>query len=564
MERDYMSTEVWRPSESQSNISELFRHRLDSDADGEFIELGGSSLSVRDVYARSSLFAGFLSELGIGKQERVAMLLENSHEALFTWTGSVCFGHIAVPINTAFKGQYLLHQLNDSGARVVVVASDLLPRLLAIIDALRAVEHVVVVPAANPASGTALNEDHSLLSPATRSRVRIHEWSDTLRGASAKEVVILAEDIATIIYTGGTTGPSKGCMLSHNYHEVLAKQIGVCWQRSPTDVVWTPLPMYHLNALVTAVVGTLIYGNRASISGRFSVSQFWSEINRVGATIASTLGTIAYLLAHDIERPESPSTPHGQKLSPLRLLAAAPLPTEVDELLKARFNIETFSGAYGVTEASLVSWQPPGVVNRANAAGVPNDDYFDVRIFDETDNELGVGVDGEIVLRPKQPHVMFEGYWGDAEATVKTFRNLWYHTGDIGRIDADRYLYFVDRKADYLRRRGENISSFEIERILLSHGSLADVAVHAVRSPLTEDDLKITATLRSDTELTEAELFDWCIDELPYFALPRYIEFRAELPRSILGRVLKRELREDGVTAGTWDIETSGIDYERR
>ena len=385
-----------------------------------------------------------------------------------------------------------------------------------------------------------------------------------MSGSSARAIEIQAQDIATIIYTGGTTGPSKGCMLSHNYHEVLARQIGVCWRRSQDDVVWTPLPMYHLNALVTAIVGTLIYGNRASISGRFSVSQFWSEITRVGATIASTLGTIAYLLAHDIDRPGSPRLPHEQQPSPLRLLAAAPLPVEVGELLKSRFNIDTFSGAYGVTEASLVSWQPPGVINRANAAGVLNDEYFDVRIFDDTDNELGAGVDGEIVLRPRRPHVMFEGYWGDAEATVKTFRNLWYHTGDIGRIDADRYLYFVDRKADYLRRRGENISSFEIERILLSHGSLADVAVHAVRSPLTEDDLKITATLRSGAELTEPELFSWCVDKLPYFALPRYIEFRAELPRSSLGRVLKRELREEGVTAGTWDVETSGIEYERR
>ncbi|HEV3310093.1 MAG TPA: AMP-binding protein [Chloroflexota bacterium] len=559
-----MSKDAWRPSERRSNIPELFRRRLDSDADGEFIELGGSSLSANDVYMRSSLFAGFLNEVGIGKQERIAMLLENSQEALFGWTGSVCFGHVAVPINTAFKGQYLLHQLNDSGARIVLVASDLLPRLLAILDDLAAVEHVVVVAAAHRHLETPLNYDRELISPASRTRVHFHEWSDTMSGPSARAVEIQAQDIATIIYTGGTTGPSKGCMLSHNYHEVLARQIGVCWRRSQDDVVWTPLPMYHLNALVTAIVGTLIYGNRASISKRFSVSQFWSEITRVGATIASTLGTIAYLLAHDIDRPGSPRPPLEQQPSPLRLLAAAPLPVEVGELLKSRFNIETFSGAYGVTEASLVSWQPPGVINRANAAGVLNDEYFDVRIFDDTDNELGAGVDGEIVLRPRRPHVMFEGYWGDAEATVKTFRNLWYHTGDIGRIDADRYLYFVDRKADYLRRRGENISSFEIERILLSHGSLADVAVHAVRSPLTEDDLKITATIRSGAELTEPELFSWCVDELPYFALPRYIEFRAELPRSSLGRVLKRELREEGVTAGTWDVETSGIEYERR
>jgi crotonobetaine/carnitine-CoA ligase len=248
----------------------------------------------------------------------------------------------------------------------------------------------------------------------------------------------------------------------------------------------------------------------------------------------------------------------------LRLLGAAPMPTEVDDIFRERFGLKTFSGAYGVTEASLISWQPPGVVNKPNAAGVINDEYFDVRIFDDDDNELPRGTDGEIVIRPKRPEVMFEGYWGRPEATVGTSRNWWYHTGDIGRVDEEGFLYFVDRKADYLRRRGENISSFEVESIIMGHGAFADVAVHAVPSPLTEDDLKITATIAEGESITEEELFRWCIDELPYFALPRYIEFRTELPRSPVGRVLKRELRDEGVTATTWDVEASGISYEKR
>jgi crotonobetaine/carnitine-CoA ligase len=245
-------------------------------------------------------------------------------------------------------------------------------------------------------------------------------------------------------------------------------------------------------------------------------------------------------------------------------MGAAPLPVEIDTILKTRFGIDTFSGAYGVTEASLISWQPPGVTNKPNAAGVINDEYFDVRIFDDDDNELPRGSDGEIVIRPKRPAVMFEGYWGRPDATVGTSRNWWYHTGDIGRIDDEGFLFFVDRKADYLRRRGENISSFEVESILMGHGALADVVVHAVPSQLTEDDLKITATLKEGASLTEEELFRWSIDQLPYFALPRYIEFRTELPRSPVGRVLKRELREEGVTPATWDAEAAGITYQKR
>jgi crotonobetaine/carnitine-CoA ligase len=147
---------------------------------------------------------------------------------------------------------------------------------------------------------------------------------------------------------------------------------------------------------------------------------------------------------------------------------------------------------------------------------------------------------------------------------VEASRNWWFHTGDIGRVDDDGYLYFVDRKADYLRRRGENISSYEVESILMGHGGLADVVVHAVPSEMTEDDLKITAVRKEGEDLTEEDLFRWAIDQLPYFALPRYIEFRDELPRSPVGRVLKRELRDEGATPTTWDVEASDVTYERR
>lgn len=287
-------------------------------------------------------------------------------------------------------------------------------------------------------------------------------------------------------------------------------------------------------------------------------------MNRTGATITSTLGTMAYLLAHDSDRPEMPLSGLPEANTSLRMIGAAPMPVEVDTVIRNRFGITTFSGAYGVTEASLISWQPPGVINRPNAAGVINDTYFDVRIFDDDDNEVATDVSGEIAIRPKRPHVMFEGYWGRPDATVSTSRNWWYHTGDIGRVDEDRYLYFVDRKADYLRRRGENISSFEVERILMGHGELADVAVYAVPSELTEDDLKVSAILKESSNLTEADLFVWCIDQLPYFALPRYIEFRSELPRSPVGRVLKRQLRDEPITSGGFDAESSGITYERR
>jgi len=539
---------IWISGE-QTTVSQLLERRLETDPHGEYLDVCGTKLSAAEVASTANRLANALSQLGVAKGDRVATLIENSAEATLAWWGAVRAGAIAVPINTAYKGEYLRHQLADSGSRVLVVEAALVDRVAVVAAQVESLEHVVVID----------DHDHGLTGATT------HRWVDLL-GADevAPDLAVRPSDLATFIYTGGTTGPSKGCMLSNNYHEALTRQIGICWERTADDVVWTPLPLFHFNAITTAVLGPLVWGGRAAIYRRFSVSNFWSEMNRVGATVTSTLGTMAYLLAHDIDRPEMPRSGAPEANTTLRLLGAAPLPVEVDDVIRTRFGISTFSGAYGVTEASLISWQPPGVRNRPNAAGVLNDEYFDVRIFDDDDTEVPVGSEGEIVIRPKRPEVMFAGYWGRPEATVETSRNWWYHTGDIGKVDDDRFLYFVDRKADYLRRRGENISSFEVERVLMGHGALADVAVHAVLSDMTEDDLKVTATLAEGSSLTEDELFRWCIDQLPYFALPRYIEFRPELPRSPVGRVLKRELRDEGVTDATWDVETSGITYDKR
>lgn len=551
-----MNTAGWISGE-QHTIPSLLEARLGSDPDSEYLDVCGVVFTAAEVNDRACRIANGLAALGAVQGDRVATLLDNSAEAMLAWWGAVRGGFVAVPVNTAYKGQYLRHQLHDSGASILIVQRGLVDRYAAIAADLPDLHHVIVLEDDQPPETAA----ESL----AQGTADIHGWSDLLASdATAPSVTIRPSDLGTFVYTGGTTGPSKGCMLSHNYHEAAARQISICWGRTAEDVLWTPLPLFHYNALVTAVLGALISGGRSAIYRRFSVSNFWPEMNRTGATITSTLGTMAYLLAHDVDRPEMPRSGAPEANASLRLLGAAPMPTEVDSIMKDRFGLQTFSGAYGVTEASLISWSPPGVENRPNAAGVVNDEYFDVRIFDDDECEVPAGTDGEIVIRPKRPHVMFEGYWGRPEATVGTSRNWWYHTGDIGRVDADGYLSFVDRKADYLRRRGENISSFEVESILMAHGSLADVVVHAVPSDMTEDDLKITATLKEGVALTEEELFRWSIDQLPYFALPRYIEFRTELPRSPVGRVLKRDLRDEGVTASTWDVDASDVTFEKR
>ncbi len=543
-----MSDPTWKP-QAMHTIPELLERRLERAPDAPYLDVCGTAFTAREAAGRARRIATALHELGVRPGDRVASLLENSPEAFLFWWGAILAGAIAVPINTAYKGDYLRHQLANSGARVFFVQGDLASRAAPLVASLPELDHVVLCGSADAG-----------LSGAT-----LHRWEELEACAAAPpRLDFRPSQLGTFIYTGGTTGLSKGCMLSHHYHFSLATQIYACWGAGAQDVVWTPLPLFHFNAITTAVLGALISGGRAAIYRKFSVSNFWKEMNRSGATLTSTLGTMAYLLAKDEDRPEMPRSGAPEANRSLRMIAAAPLPVEIDRILRTRFGVETFSGAYGTTEVSLASWQPPGVANKPNAAGVVNRESFDVRIFDDDDAELPAGADGEIVVRPRCAHVMFEGYWGNPQGTVEASRNWWYHTGDIGRIDSEGYLYFVDRKADYLRRRGENIASFEVERILMEQGDLADVAVHAVPSPLSEDDLKLTAVRKPGAEVSEEALFRYCIERLPYFALPRYIEFRDELPRSPVGRVLKRTLREEGVTPQSWDAEKSGIAYEKR
>ena len=247
----------------------------------------------------------------------------------------------------------------------------------------------------------------------------------------------------------------------------------------------------------------------------------------------------------------------------LRLMAGTPIPEVYQERWKARFGVKhTAQICFGLTECALVTSVRVDVERPPSSSGRHNDD-FDVRIVDDNDEEVPAGQSGEIIVRPRRPEVMFQGYWRKPEATAALLRNCWFHTGDIGMFDSEGWFYFVDRKKDYLRRRGENISSMEMEGVFRLHPEVSEVAVHAVFAE-TEDDVKVTCTLVQGATLSEEALCRWSVDNLPYFAVPRFIEFRAELPKNPVGRVLKYELRNEGVTARTWDREKAQFELIKR
>jgi carnitine-CoA ligase len=529
----------------QRTLLDVLAQRLESDPDGPFLDFEGNKITAREMDRQADRLAHGLASLGVGRGDRVATLLENCPEQVEAFFGAMKLGAIQQPVNTAYRGEFLRHQLVDSGAKVVIVQGNLASRIQLVVGPETPELEMVIV----------LGEPDEAITAAPQC-----DWDALLADVSSDplpDAGIGPSDLACFIYTSGTTGPSKGCMLPHNYLVTLADQIARTFGRRPDDVVLTPLPLFHLSALCVGVLGTLLIGGRASIGRRFSVSQFWPEVKRTQATIISILGSLATLIANSKDHPD-------QVGHTLRECMAVPMPPETDKIWRERFGCLTRSAGYGLSEASMLAMQLPDEDCKPGSPGKINSHEFDVRIYDDHDNELAPGEVGEIVCRPKAPNVMFAGYFRRPEATLAVLRNLWLHTGDLGRIDEDGFLFFVDRKKDYMRRRGENISSFELESTFLQHECIKDVAVHSVLAKIGEDDVKVTAVLRDDAELAEEDLAKWAVDRLPYFAMPRYIEFRDKLPRTPTGKLQKYQLRDEGKTATTWDAEEVGFTFERR
>jgi len=515
------------------------------DGDRPYLDFSGSVFSYREIDVESTRLACGLAALGVKRGDTVASILDNNLDAVLAWFAINKLGAISVPVNTAYKGNFLRHQIGDSGASIVLAEADYADRIMAVSADLPKLRVLLYRGDGEIGSSGAVQ-------------------CVPLRRCMAEEpdfvpIAVGPADLSMLIYTSGTTGPSKGCMISHGYACNLARQYLRSASLKASDVLWTALPLFHMNATATTVLGTAMVRARAVIYPRFSVSGFWPDIRRSGATAANMLGSMAPLLA-DAAQNQAAEACFGQ----LRLVNSAPFPKPLQDRWRERFGVKHMGAAgYGLTEAAMVVTSRIGEDCPPGAAGLRNDD-FEVIIADDDDNPLPVGHSGEVLVRPLRPNVMFSGYWNRPEATLAIMRNMWLHTGDIGKFEADGTFYFVDRKKDYLRRRGENISSFEMETTFLSHPDIADVAVHAVFSELGEDDLKVTAILTSGASISEDELCRWAIERVPYFAVPRYIEFRQDLPRNPTGKVLKYQLREEGCTPGTWDREKSGMVLAKR
>lgn len=529
----------------QDTLLHAFKRVLDAAPDRIFLDFSGRHHSYSEFDCLATRMAHELKRLGVRPGDTVMTLLDNNVDAVTSWFASNRIGAICVPINTALRGEFLRHQMDDAGGPIVICEASYLSRLAEVADRLPSVRLILRRGAIDRVPACAIPI----------------ESLDEHRGDCETPIAITAQpgDTSCIIYTSGTTGPSKGSMQSYNYFCHLATQRLTANPASCNDITYTPLPLFHNNALATGITATVLSGGRIAIAPRFSLSNFWPDVQRSGATIVSLVGSIATLIA------EGPDNEASRKcVGQVHTVRGVPFSDAVKDAWRRRFGaVNVGSNDYGMTEAALITWLPRAAFATSGSSG-KRCAAFDVRIVDDDDREVPVGTAGEVIVRPNRPNIMFQGYWRRPEATVAAMRNQWFHTGDIGRFDDDGFFYFVDRKKDYLKRRGENISSYEMEVAIRAHPAIQEVAVHAVPSSLGDDDVKVTCVLKPGHAVGHADLCLWIVERVPYFAVPRYIELRGELPKNPQDKVLKYQLRQEGVTAATWDLESSNIRVEKR
>ena len=540
--------ENWSLGEQDTVIDALDR-AVAQHPDRVFLDFAGELSTYKEVDTLSTQMARALSDLGLSEGETLLSMLDNNLDSVLSWFAANKLCAVAVPINTALKGAFLQHQISDSNCKTLICEVDYLDRIISVAQNLPSLELILY-----------RGEMANVPSGIENTQIKIESF-DSHRGSDSSAIDKKPKpwDLACIIYTSGTTGPSKGCMLSYNFMCSLARLQLRAGPVTQDDVTITPLPLFHMNAMCVGVLSNLLVGARVAIVPRFSVSGFWPEVERSGATVASILGGMGWLLAQ-AEDNDSMKKCHAQ----IHTVRGNPFTEKAKKVWRERFGAKQVGGnGYGLTEACVITSLPGGEYAAPGSSGKRIPEY-DVRIVDDLDRELPAGQSGEVVVRPNHPDIMFMGYWNRMEETAKLMRNLWFHTGDIGKFDEDGFFYFVDRKKDYLRRRGENISSFEMESAISGHPEVAEVAVHAVASDKGEDDVKITAILQPGSSLQEADLFHWSVDVVPYYALPRYIEFRDSFPKNPQGRILNYVLRDEGKTDATWDLEEPDIKVGKR
>ena len=516
-------------------IDRLLDLRASDSCDTIFLRFATGDLTYGDARRRSTGLAHGLKNLGVHPGQLVPVLMPNGSEFAITWLALCTLGAVSTLLNTEFRGPSLLHALHVSGAEIVVVEARLIPNLAAVLADLPHIRAVVAVGATTDVASQLRG-------------VQVLDYADMC----TDETSVIAShhslaDPAMVLFTSGTTGPSKGCVLSHRYAVRQAELMIENLKLRSTDVLYCPFPMFHIDATVLTVVPAMLLATTAAIGDRFSASSFWDDVRAGGATIFDFMGATLTMLHKRPARADDAD-------NPARLGWGVPVPEFADDF-ERRFGVQLVE-LYGSTDAGVPMYHPIDVPRRQGSCGRAIAQY-DVRIFDEWGTDVAGDEVGELVIRPNEPSLMSDGYYGMPQASLESRRDLWFHTGDLARRDADGYFYFVGRRTDGIRRRGENISAFEVEEVVKLHPAVVDAAAFGVQSELTEDDVMVAVVARPGEMLDPAELIEFCTTRMGRHMIPRYIDIVDTLPRTPTEKVEKAQLRERGITATTWDRTAS-------
>jgi carnitine-CoA ligase len=516
--------------------------------DKTFLKFEDRRVSYAEAEAISNRVANGLAGLGIGHGQHVAVYMNNCPEQLWLFFALCKLGACVVPINTAAKGELLLYYLEQSDATSFIVERSLAERWLEVQDRAAKVRQAVLLDETGPAPAAL----------AERFKVPVSDYWELERAdGRPPEVAVKPSDLSFLSYTSGTTGPSKGNMATHAHMLTCGIEAARLYGYTPDDVIFTCLPLFHGNAWLVSCLPAIAAEATLAVSRWFSASRFWDEARAYGATQFNALGAMINMIWAQPARPDDAD-------NPVRQCMCVPTPKEIYRDFEQRFDLK-LTTLYALTDFGLVTFKGVGAPAEKWASAGRVRPEVELRIVDDDDFEVPAGEPGEIVLRAREPWFAPRGYYNMPEATIAAWRNLWFHTGDRGRLDADGWLTFVDRKKDAIRRRGENISSYEVEQMVMRHQAVAEAAAYAVPSEMSEDEVMVSVVLRPGASLSEADLVAFCVANMAYYMVPRYVEFRDDLPRTMSEKVQKYKLKAEAVArlAEIWDREKAGIEVKR-
>ncbi len=506
----------------------ILRQQAQRIASRVFAVCGNETVTYAEADRRADRLACAFHALGVTQGQRVALLLHNRLEYLDLWFGLSRLGAIQLPLNTAYKSPQLLHTLMRAPVSVVVVEDALLPELESVIDRIGDLRYLIVIGDTTP-----------------RCKCKYLFLTDIFPSAAGRPpaIPVSGADVGAIMNTSGTTGPSKGVLLSHAQQYILGRNIVNDMALTERDVYYNFFPLFHNTAQAMITLPVLLTGAKMILIDRFSATRFWSDVRAHGCTAFYYIGEILRILL------KSTSTADGAGTA-LRIGWGIGASAADFMEFQARHGIALRSG-YGSTEGNVGVYLPHDHPNLASVGRAL--EGFEVRVADENNDPLPPGKSGEILVRASEPCTVMLGYDGDPQATIAAWKDLWFHTGDAGYLDAGGNLYFVGRVKDGIRVRGENVSAFEIEAAIAQVNGVLEVAAIAVPCELGGDDVKIAVVSNAGAKLEAQTLIAHAEKQLPKFAVPRYVEFVAALPKTETNKVRKNVLRETPFTPATWD-----------